>query len=83
MGCGSGRWARLMAPRVGTLYCIDPSSALEVAKRNLSDAPNCIFHAKGVGEDIVPDGSQDFGVSLGVLRHIPDTLGVSRLVPQC
>jgi len=28
MGCGSGRWAKLMAPRVGHLHCIDPSSAI-------------------------------------------------------
>ena len=26
MGCGSGRWAKLLAPKVGTLNCIDPSS---------------------------------------------------------
>jgi 2-polyprenyl-3-methyl-5-hydroxy-6-metoxy-1,4-benzoquinol methylase len=74
MGCGSGRWAKLLAPKVGTLHCIDPSSALEVAKRNLSSEYNCVFHAKGVSDDILPAGSQDFGVSLGVLHHIPDTL---------
>lgn len=74
MGCGSGRWAKLLAPKVGTLHCIDPSSALAVAKRNLSSEPNCVFHAKGVSDDILPAGSQDFGVSLGVLHHIPDTL---------
>jgi SAM-dependent methyltransferase len=73
MGCGSGRWAKLLAPRVGTLHCIDPSSALDVARRNLADEPNCNFHAKGVAEDILPHGSQDFGVSLGVLHHVPDT----------
>ena len=36
MGCGSGRWARFVAPRVGKLNCIDPSGkALSVAKSNL------------------------------------------------
>tara|TARA_B100000963_G_C22594557_1_gene657226 strand:- start:413 stop:1258 length:846 start_codon:yes stop_codon:yes gene_type:complete len=74
MGCGSGRWAKLLALKVGTLHCIDPSSALEIAKSNLSSESNCVFHAKGVGEDILPANSQDFGVSLGVLHHIPDTL---------
>ena len=73
MGCGSGRWAKLLAPRVGTLHCIDPSSALDVARCNLADMPNCNFHAKGVGEKPLPHGSQDFGVSLGVLHHVPDT----------
>jgi SAM-dependent methyltransferase len=73
MGCGSGRWAKILAPKVGTLHCIDPSSALEVAKRKLVGDSNCVFHAKGVGDDILATGSQDFGVSLGVLHHVPDT----------
>ena len=73
MGCGSGRWAKILAQRVGTLNCIDPSSALEVAKKNLKDVPNCIFHSAGVDEEPLPPSSQDFGVSLGVLHHIPDT----------
>ncbi len=36
LGCGSGRWARLVAPRVGRLHCIDASeAALSVARSNL------------------------------------------------
>ena len=73
MGCGSGRWAKLLADKVGTLHCFDPSSALEIAKRNLIHNKNCIFHLKGVGDELLPDNSQDFGVSLGVLHHVPDT----------
>ena len=73
MGCGSGRWAKLLAPKVGKLHCIDPSSALEIARRNLVKMDNCFFHRNGVDERILPDASQDFGVSLGVLHHIPDT----------
>lgn len=73
MGCGSGRWAKILAQRVGTLNCIDPSSALEVAKKNLKDVPNCVFHSAGVDEESLQPSSQDFGVSLGVLHHIPDT----------
>ena len=33
LGCGSGRWAALVAPRVGLLHCIDPSSALDIARK--------------------------------------------------
>ena len=41
-GCGSGRWALLVAPRVGTLHCVDASQqALQVARQNLSGAGNC------------------------------------------
>ena len=75
MGCGSGRWAKLMAPRVGHLHCIDPSSALTVAKIALSAAKNVSFHHASVDEcPLLPD-SQDFGYSLGVLHHVPDTAG--------
>ena len=73
MGCGTGRWAKLMAPRVGHLHCIDPSSALEVAKLALSSAANVTFHQASVDERPLPPNSQDFGYSLGVLHHVPDT----------
>jgi SAM-dependent methyltransferase len=74
MGCGSGRWARLVAPRVGHLTCIDPSEeALAVAKRNLSGQANVSFVVGSTERPGIPEGSQDFGYSLGVLHHIPDT----------
>lgn len=78
MGCGSGRWARLMAPRVGHLHCIDPSSALEIAKGNLADHDNVSFHQASVDDGALPVDSQDFGYSLGVLHHIPDTSAALR-----
>ncbi len=74
LGCGSGRWAKLVAPRVGKLHLIDPSAdALAVARRNLDGAANCRFHHAGVEEIPLADESCDFGYSLGVLHHIPDT----------
>lgn len=73
LGCGSGRWAKLVAPRVGHLHCIDPSVAIEVAKKNLCDNSNCSFHRNGVDDIPLEDHSMDFGYSLGVLHHIPDT----------
>jgi SAM-dependent methyltransferase len=78
MGCGSGRWAKLMAPRVGHLHCIDPSSALDVARSALASAPNVSFHCASVDECPLPLNSQDFGYSLGVLHHVPDTAGAMR-----
>ena len=75
MGCGSGRWAKFVAPQVGLLNCIDPSIlAINVAKKNLSEYTNVEFHNASVGDDVLSDGSQDFGYCLGVLHHIPDTL---------
>jgi len=73
LGCGSGRWAKLAARRVHRLHCIDPSAAIEVARRNLATSPNCKLYQAGVDNIPLPDGAMDFGYSLGVLHHIPDT----------
>ena len=74
LGCGSGRWAALVAPRVGKIHCIDPAAeALAVCRRRLADRGNVDFHLAGADSIPLPDGSQDFGYSLGVLHHIPDT----------
>jgi len=74
LGCGSGRWAKLVAPRVGKLYLFDPSAdALAVAKRNLSGNDNCEFALAGADNIPLENDSCDFGYSLGVLHHIPDT----------
>lgn len=74
LGCGSGRWAALMESRVGKLHCIDPSEkALAVARRRLADSRTATFYLAGAGDIPLADGSQDFGYSLGVLHHIPDT----------
>jgi SAM-dependent methyltransferase len=73
IGCGSGRWAALAAPRVGTLHCVDPSEAIDVARRALAQHDNVQFHRAGVDELPFEDNSLDFAYSLGVLHHIPDT----------
>lgn len=74
-GCGTGRWALLVAPRVGHLHCVDPSLAIDVARRNLSHLGNCSFHRTTIDDMPIADGSMDFGYSLGVLHHVPDTPG--------
>ena len=72
-GCGSGRWASLVAPRVGHLHCVDASAdALNVARSNLADLNNVSFHNAALDAIPLPDGSMDFGFSLGVIHHLPD-----------
>lgn len=74
IGCGSGRWAKLVAPRVGELHCVDPSrDALRVARRNLSLQRNVQFHECSADALPFEDSSLDFAYSLGVLHHVPDT----------
>jgi SAM-dependent methyltransferase len=74
VGCGSGRWAAVVAPRVGRLLCVDASAeALEVAKGRLRGQPNCEFFHASVAALPVADDTLDFLYSLGVLHHVPDT----------
>ena len=81
LGCGSGRWAKGLADRVGLLHCIDPSpEALDVARRRLTARANVRFHVAGADSIPLADGSQDFGYSLGVLHHVPDT---ARALTDC
>tara|TARA_B110000003_G_scaffold239871_1_gene246178 strand:+ start:95 stop:922 length:828 start_codon:yes stop_codon:yes gene_type:complete len=83
LGCGSGRWAKCVAPKVGHLHCLDPSNSIIVAKKNLENFDNCTFYQKGVDELPFDDNSMDFGYSLGVLHHIPDTLdGMKKCVDK-
>jgi len=68
-GCGTGRWAALVAPKVRTLYAVDASvDVLKVACENLS-------HLKNVwkSREIIQFEKSDFAYSLGVLHHVPDT----------
>tara|TARA_A100001035_G_C27684175_1_gene454559 strand:+ start:132 stop:956 length:825 start_codon:yes stop_codon:yes gene_type:complete len=73
-GCGSGRWAKFIAPKVKKLYCFDPSKkALQVAQKNLSNYKNCSFECASINDSSIRNESMDFGYCLGVLHHLPDT----------
>lgn len=81
VGCGSGRWSMMVAPRVGHLHLLDASAeALDVARQNLAPATNTSFHHASVGEIPLPRASLDFAFSLGVLHHVPDTQAAIRAV---
>ena len=81
IGCGSGRWAQIVAPRVAQLNLIDASpDALAVARSNLSDLTNVRFEHASVGNLPMVDSSLDFAYSLGVLHHVPDTFAAIRSI---
>lgn len=83
IGCGSGRWARGVAPKVGRLLVVDPAArALEVARRNLAPFGNVSFFHAGVDSLPVPNASLDFAYSLGVLHHVPDTSEAIRSIAE-
>jgi SAM-dependent methyltransferase len=81
LGCGSGRWAQGVMDHVGLLHCIDPSAeALAVARTRFLDNPKVRFHLAGTDSIPLKERSQDFGYSLGVLHHVPDT---ARALADC
>jgi SAM-dependent methyltransferase len=75
-GCGSGRWARLAAARVGHLHCIDASvEAIAVAGRAVPNVPIYTLHVASLDElPLEPD----FGYCLGVLHTFQTTRPRSR-----
>jgi SAM-dependent methyltransferase len=74
IGCGSGRWATLVAPKVKKLHLIDASErALQVARRNLEGFKNTEFYCCDLNNIAIKNGTLDFIYSLGVLHHVPDT----------
>ena len=78
-GCGSGRWAQFVAPKVGQLICVDASQqAIDVAKSTLANQPNVEYRTEDISALGLPDASCDFGYSLGVLHHIPNTEEAAR-----
>jgi SAM-dependent methyltransferase len=73
IGCGSGRWATLVAPRVRRLLACDASAeALAVARRNLEGHANVDLQFASIDHLPTADGSLDFAYCLGVLHHLPD-----------
>ena len=49
-----------------------------MAKSTLADQPNVQFHQASVAASGLTPNSQDFGYSLGVLHHVPDTADAIR-----
>lgn len=74
VGCGSGRWAYLVAKLVKKITLLDYSKAsLDVAKYNLKGFDNVDYIHASVTNMSFDDNSFDFAYSLGVLHHVPDT----------
>jgi len=60
-GCGSGRWAKYIAPKIKKLFCIDASKkALEVAKKNLKGIDNCEFVQTSLDDMPMKENTMDF-----------------------
>ena len=73
IGCGSGRWTDYFVDKAGFIEAIDPSDSVFVADKMLGTKDNVRVTKASV--DTIPwdDETFDFGMSIGVLHHIPDT----------
>lgn len=72
-GCGTGRWSKYIHDKVGAVAAIDPSDAVLAAGQLLQDTPNVHLYKASIDNLPFADNYFDFGFSLGVLHHIPDT----------
>jgi SAM-dependent methyltransferase len=72
-GAGSGRWARIVAPKVARLYLVEPSdAAMRIARTNLGEASNVTFIQEPIGGPSMIGMQLDLAYSLGVIHHIPN-----------
>lgn len=72
-GCGTGRWSKYLAGKVGAIAAIDPSDAIFTAAELLASQSNVQLYKASIDHLPFADDYFDFGFSLGVLHHIPDT----------
>ncbi|MBS1576948.1 MAG: class I SAM-dependent methyltransferase [Bacteroidetes bacterium] len=73
IGCGSGRFIKYLEGRYGKITGIDPSSAIFAADKLLGNDNKIQLIQASTDNIPFPDNHFDFGYSLGVLHHIPDT----------
>lgn len=73
IGCGTGRWTKFLAGRLGFIEAIDPSNAVFSADHLLKNVENVRITKASVETIPFDDETFDFAMSVGVLHHIPDT----------
>lgn len=78
VGCGTGRWSKILVDKVGGITLVDPSKAILVADKLLERNDNIRLAKAYANELPFNDNEFDFVMSIGVLHHIPDTLSAMK-----
>ncbi len=73
IGCGTGRWTKYLAGKVGFIEAVDPSNAIFAADRLLGKIENVRLSKASIETIPFSDETFDFVMSIGVLHHIPNT----------
>ncbi|RYY01125.1 MAG: class I SAM-dependent methyltransferase [Gammaproteobacteria bacterium] len=73
LGCGTGRWTKYLSEKAGFIEAIDPSEAIFAADKLIGPIPNVRLTKASIENTPFPDETFDFGMSIGVLHHIPNT----------
>ena len=73
IGCGTGRWTKCLADKIGFIEAVDPSDAIFAAADLLKEVENVRLTKASVETIPFNDETFDFVMSIGVLHHIPDT----------
>ena len=73
IGCGTGRFTKYLSSRIGFMEAIDPSEAIYAANKLLDGVENVRLSIASTDNIPFADETFDFGMSVGVLHHIPDT----------
>ena len=73
IGCGSGRWSEYFLDKAGFVEAIDPSDAVFAADELLGTSDKVRITRASINTLPWPDETFDFGMSVGVLHHIPNT----------
>ena len=73
IGCGSGRFIKYLKGRYARITGIDPSQAIFAANELIGNDEKVELVQASTDSIPFPDNYFDFGFSLGVLHHIPDT----------
>lgn len=71
LGSGNGRWSYFLRKKAQEIILVDFSDSIFVARKNLSDAENCLFFMCDIRKLPFEDNFTDFAFSLGVLHHLP------------
>lgn len=73
IGCGTGRWTKYLASKIGFVEAVDPSNAIFAADKLLGNIKNVRLSKASIETLPFADETFDFVMSIGVLHHIPDT----------